>query len=487
MSCHIRLPNFEFEKAAIDDAVTNGRLLSMEIEFSLKCNFKCPYCYIPDSSYFKNELREEEIKDVILQAKELGARKIIILGGEPMVYPKIFEMIEFIIDHGMSVEMFTNGYGIDAETAKRLFALKVNVVLKMNTFKKEVQDKLAGKQGAFEAIQLAFNNLKSAGYPSDDPFMAVSTIICKDNIEELPEFWRWLRDQGILPYLEMITPQGEASKNDWLEVEPKRVGELFETISLIDREEYGQVWDPQPPLVSNSCLRHRFSCLVNSQGNVMPCVGVPLPVGNIRQHSLKDIIADSEVIDKLRNFKGNIKGPCSQCEKAEACYGCRGAAFNLTGDYLASDPLCWKNCDKQDEIVKLPMSVDSLIPHERPMQIIDTLISVGERKAKASVAIEDDNLFVDEKNILDPAALPEMVAQSIAAMNGFLNMAKEEKSEGFLLGIKSFHVYREVKVGELLTIEVFKAAKLGEFGIIEGKIFSADHLVAEGEIKVWHK
>ena len=73
--------NFEFSPEAIAQAIQDGRLLSMEIEFSQRCNFRCPYCYVPLESQLKDELTLEEIQEVIVQAKNLGAAKIIILGG----------------------------------------------------------------------------------------------------------------------------------------------------------------------------------------------------------------------------------------------------------------------------------------------------------------------------------------------------------------------------------------------------------------------
>ena len=109
----------------------------------------------------------------------------------------------------------------------------------------------------------------------------------------------------------------------------------------------------------------------------MPCVGVTIPVGNIREEKLRDIIRDSEVIQDLRDYRHTIKGPCHTCEKADHCYGCRGAAYRLTGDYLASDPLCWKNLDRQGEIVCLPLAVADIIPQKPPMRVVDTLVKTG--------------------------------------------------------------------------------------------------------------
>lgn len=342
-SACIGKPDFEFSAQEIDAARKNHRLLSMEIEFSLRCNFRCPYCYVPEEVFYKQELSPDELRDAVLQAKDLGAQKIIILGGEPTIYPHIRAMIRFIRENGLVVEMFTNGSGVTADFARELYARDVRVVLKMNTFRADLQDLLTGTTGAYDIIQTALRNLKAAGYPSATGFLAVSTIICRQNFDELPQLWQWLRDQGIAPYFEIMTPQSRARENTWLEVDPLEIKNLFDRIAAIDRERYHNTWAPQPPLVGNKCLRHQFSCVVTSTGEVMPCVGVNLSIGNIRQRKLADILRTSEVLAQLKDYRHTIKGSCAACNQADECYGCRGAAFQLTGDYLASDPLCWRN------------------------------------------------------------------------------------------------------------------------------------------------
>ncbi|KJS29969.1 MAG: radical SAM protein [Desulfatitalea sp. BRH_c12] len=337
------ITNFEFSKEAIAEAVRKGRLLSMEIEFSLRCNFRCPYCYVPHEDQLKDELSLDEIRDAILQAKALGAVKIIVLGGEPSIYPHTLEMIRFMRGHGLIVEMFTNGSGITADFARQLYEQQVRVVMKMNSFDAVLQNELSGHPGAFRIIQSALGHLKAAGYPSQTHFLAVSSIICRQNIGELPRMWQWLREQGIAPYFEIITPQANARLNEWLFVEPLELETFFTTIADLDKHLFGQTWDVQPPLVGNKCMRHKFSCLVTAQGEVRPCVGVTLSLGNIRQKPLAAILAESQLLRDLKNHRQTIKGHCHDCERADECYGCRGAAFQITGDPLASDPLCWHN------------------------------------------------------------------------------------------------------------------------------------------------
>ena len=112
-SCQSRIYGAEFSTGGDRRSrPRTARLLSMEIEFNKSCNFRCLYCYASDHTVQRDELTKEEFFDLITQAKELGARKMIVLGGEPMLYPHIMEMIRFIRGLDMDVELFTNGTNI---------------------------------------------------------------------------------------------------------------------------------------------------------------------------------------------------------------------------------------------------------------------------------------------------------------------------------------------------------------------------------------
>lgn len=485
-SCTSRIYGSEFTREEIEAASKTGGLLSMEVEFNSVCNFRCLYCYAANKPAPEDELTPAEFKDVILQARELGARKIIILGGEPMLYPHIMEMVRFIRGQELEIEMFSNGVNITPEAARELYENRVVVALKMNTFDEKIQDLLSGRSGAYRQIQDAFRNLKQAGYPNGVP-MGMSTVICRQNIHELADMWVWLRDQNLTPYFEMITPQGNAKRNEVLDVDVQQVRDLFHAISRIDRERYGYTWEPQPPLVAGECRRHQFSCAVNSRGDVQPCVGVTIPIGNVRKKKLAEIIRESEVVEDLRNHKKTIKGPCAACERSDECYGCRGAAYQCTGDYLASDPLCWKNADKQNHIVSLPVGTDGILPHHPPMRIVERLLDVKERMSESELRVTSDMIFVGEDRTLDAASYPEIISQALAAEKGFKNLGGRKKElEGALLGVKNLQVLGTARVGDTLRVRVAKTARYGEFVILWGEVFKGEEMVARGELKVWH-
>ena len=342
MSCPQEHWGMEFTPQEIADCLKAEGLLSLELELSRACNLRCIYCYASSGQPMENELSLEEIFNVIDQAVDMGARKIIVLGGgEPLIYPHIFDVIDYILAKNVVVDLFTNGTYIDEHTAGELYRRKIAISMKMNSRTAEVQDLLAGKQDTFTAIEKGFAALKGAGYPDKDHTLGIETIVCRQNIEEIPGLWRWARKQFIIPYVEMMTLQGRASENLSLAVSNEEVRTLFEELAAIDSKEFGRKWEPLPPLAASRCARHEYSCTVTSVGEVNPCPGVSIAIGNIREQSLKNILHTSTVIHELRNIRQNIKGQCSQCSHNKLCYGCRGHAYQVTGDHLAEDPICW--------------------------------------------------------------------------------------------------------------------------------------------------
>jgi len=331
-----------FTDQDIADSIARHGLLTMELELSRICNLNCIYCYAGSGAALPGELSYDEIIGAMHQGADLGARKIIVLGGgEPTAYPRIMDVLREIHSRGLEIELFTNATLLTPALVDEFLKLGVNPVIKSNSRDPEIQDLLAGKKGTHAAIQNGLKLLQDAGYPTDELSLGAQTIVCNQNYDELPDMWRWLRDQSIIPYFEMITEQGRAKENGDLAVTTERLQTLFTELSRIDREEYGIEWQPKPPVAAFTCQRHLYSCTVTSTGDVVPCPGVDVPTGNIRKQPLAEILATSEVFRDLRNIRQTIKGKCKECELTSQCYGCRGMAHHFTGDYLASDPLCW--------------------------------------------------------------------------------------------------------------------------------------------------
>lgn len=337
----------KFSPEDIEDARQAGRLLSMELELSRACNLRCIYCYADSGTALDAELSLPEILDAVDQAVELGARRIIVLGGgEPLVHPDILTILRHIHHRGAAIDLFTNGTRITAELAGEFMTLGVSPVIKMNSLREEVQDMLADRPGTFAKIRQGLQHLRDAGYPGPDLPLGVQTVICRQNLPELPTLWAWIRDHGMVPYFETITLQGRARHYPELLVGPEEIRSLFQTLADLDKTRFGMEWDPRPPVAGLTCNRHFYTCTITVHGDVIPCPGVDIAVGSIRTAKLGEILHQSPVIRNLRNIRETIKGACKTCEFHHSCYGCRGMAYQHTGDYLAADPLCWRNPER---------------------------------------------------------------------------------------------------------------------------------------------
>jgi radical SAM protein with 4Fe4S-binding SPASM domain len=95
------------------------------------------------------------------------------------------------------------------------------------------------------------------------------------------------------------------------------------------------------------CGAGRLYCAISPEGNVQPCVFMPLVLGNLKTERLEDIWRSSPVFKDLRD-RMKLKGRCGRCEFKFVCGGCRARAYAYHDDYLMSDPGCIKQVSEGD-------------------------------------------------------------------------------------------------------------------------------------------
>jgi len=468
---------FDFTPEEALEAAKQNRLLSAEIEFNRSCNFRCLYCYAAGSAA---ELPHEAAVQAIRDVAKLGARKIVILGGEPLLCRRLKEYILLAESLGVGSEIFTNASLVDEDWAQFFYEHNCRVAVKLNSLDPAVHDRLTGIPGSLEKTLRAIDILQKAGL--DDQRLAASSVICSANEKEVVSLWKYLRSRHIKPYLEIMTPQGRLLEHRDLEVHPHRLKEIFDEIAAFDRGQ-GFEWEPQPPLVGATCLRHQYSCVISASGEVYPCVGMTINLGSVLEKPLAEIIFNSKILNQLKDFRNMIKGPCRTCDKADRCYGCRGAAYQLTGNYLASDPLCWRNCDELlFQPPHLPCDATQYLPHTPPMVMVTRLLDIGEWST-VEAKIAPDNRFL-RNNVFDVEALPEIAAQACAAVSGFEK--GENHIKGMLTGLRNFEALAPVHGGDTLHVIVCETANIDQYFIVEFSIRRpADNvLCARGELSL---
>ena len=89
-------------------------------EITLKCNLACQHCGSRAGNARTDELSTAEAFDLIKQMADLGIDEITLIGGEAYLRKDWLQLVEAIVKHGMYCSMTTGGYGINAESARRM-------------------------------------------------------------------------------------------------------------------------------------------------------------------------------------------------------------------------------------------------------------------------------------------------------------------------------------------------------------------------------
>jgi radical SAM protein with 4Fe4S-binding SPASM domain len=286
----------------------------------------------------------QTVLDLIDQAAQLGARTVAILGGEPLCYPwhDFLKVLDKVTHNGMSPVIFTNGTLITSQKAREIYGFGASVIAKLNSFSAKVQSQMTGGgRDSLKRMMHGVDHLLAAGFASErETRLGVNSVVSGLNLHEIPALWLWMRSNNIYPYIELIKMQGRADAWEPATISRQQAQQLFFDLLEIDQREFGYSWQPIPPRPASQCKLFYYGCYVTSAGNVQPCAGVSLHAGNIQLKSLESILS-SPLFNTVRQIDRELKGKCAGCNRVVGCYGCRGDAFQRTGDFCAADPICW--------------------------------------------------------------------------------------------------------------------------------------------------
>ena len=134
----------------------------------------------------------------------------------------------------------------------------------------------------------------------------------------------------------------------------------------------------------------------------------------------------------------------------------------------------------------LPVDAEELIPHRRPVCMIDRLVEYRDESCVIETLIDSGNLLVDEDGTLDRVAYMELIAQAFAAFKGYHDMLQEKPvKKGFLVVVKHMECKGEASLGDLLRINVSTVSEVGGFAVAEGIVTRGDEVIASGTLTLW--
>lgn len=144
-----------------------GAPLYIAWQVTNECNLACLHC-IEESGpgkAFPDELSDEQVFSVLEQAMDLEVPYLSFSGGEPMVHPRFFDMVEFVCKRNGQLKVETNGHYLSRENCERLKALGVKAVQVSLDGATAATFNRMRVRGNFNVAVEGVKNLRAAGVP----------------------------------------------------------------------------------------------------------------------------------------------------------------------------------------------------------------------------------------------------------------------------------------------------------------------------------
>jgi radical SAM protein with 4Fe4S-binding SPASM domain len=351
------------------------------------CNLKCEHCYEgAGPKPADDELTTEEAKRVVDQFEDAGVVAIAFSGGEPLLRKDIFEVARYAKSKGFFISVATNGTVITRKLAKEIKKVFDYVEISLDGFAK-VHDRFRGVPGAWKRTCEGIKNCVA-----EDVDTCVALTATRYNVHEIPKLVDFV--EGKLGVKRVIVfnyvPVGRGTAIIDQDLSPQQRQELlkylYSRMVCSDGRLLCYTTAPQYSMVSwefaygkgdttglvsthftsegamkalqgrtksladflGGCGAGRLYCGLEPNGDVTPCVFIPIKLGNIRKDKLRDIWHSSDLLWKLR-IREDLKG-CGKCEYRYICGGCRARAYGYYGDVQAPDPGCIYNLKYWQEL-----------------------------------------------------------------------------------------------------------------------------------------
>lgn len=253
-----------------------------------ECNNKCSWCYVPselisseDKSF--NKTKENEFINLI---SELKVKKIVLIGGEPSLYPSLERVIRRISDEGLGVSMVTNGRRLaDYDFVKRIKDSGLNALtISIEGSNSQTHDFITQVKGSFSQTLKGIDNAIISGIPT-----CTETTICNENAEDLVNIVHLLEEKNLTQRLFNICGPCVSNLQDSTYSVPLYKGaKLFEKIYQSAKIKNVKLVTPVPichfdqtlypemkkdKAISHGChILFGTNFVLDANGDVLPCV-----------------------------------------------------------------------------------------------------------------------------------------------------------------------------------------------------------------------
>jgi Fe-coproporphyrin III synthase len=348
------------------------------------CNLRCVHCYSDSNAMqYPGELTWEQMQTVVEDLAAYQVPSLLLSGGEPMIHPRFFDLVDRATELGLKLTISTNGTLITPEKAALLKAANVAYVGISLDGIGPIHDQFRRKEGAFDAAVRGFRNCHKV-----DQKTGLRLTLTRHNVENIEQILDFIEEQEIQRVcFYHLVPAGRGSELQVLHPDEARgaINTLIARVESwhkqgVEREllTVTQPADGAHLLVRMQNENHpnleearrllawnggganssgRGIANIDTQGNVHPDqFWQDVTLGNVKRMPFSriwegDNPESAEVLASIRSIgllsneerQARMTGPCADCQWFSICGGGfrTRAYFTNDGSLWGSDPGCY--------------------------------------------------------------------------------------------------------------------------------------------------
>lgn len=335
---------------------------SLQWHITNRCDQRCKHCYIysGNTDVPCTEMDIKELKDIFYDFVDTCHRmrrnpSFVITGGDPLLYPQIWEFLEIFKKNGIHFIILGNPFHLSESVAARLYELGCTGYQMSLDGLRNTHDSIR-MPGSYDETLEKIPIINASGMRS-----SIMTTVSKTNIDEIPElvevvhkyhvssfgFNRYCpsaNDTNLLPtaleykdFLDRMWTEFSRFKDSNTHFILKdHLWKLF----LYEKGLFNTNYEDN--IILDGCHCGITHMTVLPDGKVYACRRSDTLVGLVPEQSLYNIFFGHEM-DNYREYEKFEK--CGKCELLRFCRGCPSVAKCMSGSFYSPDPQCWKDIE----------------------------------------------------------------------------------------------------------------------------------------------
>lgn len=303
----------------------------ISFEITQKCLNNCVHCSSCSNSICKQYIDYETICKTVDDMLQIGVIRVCLSGGEPFLHKDLKNIIIYIKQFGMEVDIYSSGIiesdeQITCITTDELKDLKrcglSKIMFNLQSYESARYDKIMGTTGRFGIVKESIKNAIKAGIYTEIHFVPMKLNI--GDIDGIVELAKKMKIDKV-SFLKLV-PHGRAEKNrDFIQLSEEETIKLRQKLNEIKSETVRIGIPLSLDFDSDSCHAANSKLYIKFDGTVYGCEAFKyiqqldeesniIQPNNIFESSLLEIYNYSKYLKATQEFVKKYSCLNSKCE-----------------------------------------------------------------------------------------------------------------------------------------------------------------------------